>query len=755
MQSHRSASASSGQSLADDSPGNQTSLISTIDQDESDQKVAAASGGSLWEMVSSMATKGEPAPNHDGHIGLDSGGSFGLDWKADYNANKINFALKIDTSKSQFRPGSDIFALGFSQTGQLESSDFCLLWYDLAHRLHLQDARTDSSSQLELIDQDVSVCRLIGPGLRREAEQGDVVVTRDEPDVIQAQQKPAESPGTTKPGLLVVDFQRPLDVCSSPRGRYYHIDNGTSHLVWFSLRGPLISLDGLVLNALRDEPSAHVAGGATKPGGQFESGLRRVQLVAPPAKHRRPAEPASSRIARLDFKMDSFKVPARETTYWCKLFKLAHKFETRRFHMTGYEAVIEPANEHVVHHMELFNCANLSPSQADSLAKLHESGGWAGDCDQPGRPKATLVCKRVVMAWAMGARPLVYPDDVGQQVGGHDYSPFMVLEVHYNNVDRRPDLTDSSGLSMNYTSRLRPLDAGILEVGLEYTDKNSIPPRLVAPLAGHCVSECTRLALSSSQQQQSCLPARHAAGQRQPRDLEPGIYIFAGQLHTHLAGVASWTEHVRQGRLIGEVQRDDHYSPHFQEIRMLAKPVHVAPGDALVHYCLYDTRNRANVTLGGFATTDEMCVTYLHYYPRVDLDVCKSSVDSRALEAYFAAMASEEAQKTSDHLRELAPLSNDSKSTSENYRSIDWSKRRSQELLNFYHNAPLSVQCNRSDGSRYPGYWNGLAPTKIWPPTAKLEPRAETGDSLASYRGQGYARRHEHCDSSPAANQNL
>lgn len=45
--------------------------------------------------------------------------------------------------------------------------------------------------------------------------------------------------------------------------------------------------------------------------------------------------------------------------------------------------------------------------------------------------------------------------------------------------------------------------------------------------------------------------------------------------------------------------------------------------------------DRVNVTLGGFATTDEMCVDYIYYYPKVDLEVCKSSISDDALASYF------------------------------------------------------------------------------------------------------------------------
>ena len=56
-----------------------------------------------------------------------------------------------------------------------------------------------------------------------------------------------------------------------------------------------------------------------------------------------------------------------------------------------------------------------------------------------------------------------------------------------------------------------------------------------------------------------------------------GINIFASQLHTHLTGRRVYTKHVRKGIELPEVNRDNHYSPHFQEIRQLPAPVNVRP----------------------------------------------------------------------------------------------------------------------------------------------------------------------------------
>ena len=41
------------------------------------------------------------------------------------------------------------------------------------------------------------------------------------------------------------------------------------------------------------------------------------------------------------------------------------------------------------------------------------------------------------------------------------------------------------------------------------------------------------------------------------------------------------------------------------------------------------------VVQGGFAISDEMCLNYIHYYPLVDLEVCKSSVMTDSLYDFF------------------------------------------------------------------------------------------------------------------------
>lgn len=90
--------------------------------------------------------------------------------------------------------------------------------------------------------------------------------------------------------------------------------------------------------------------------------------------------------------------------------------------------------------------------------------------------------------------------------------------------------------------------------------------------------------------------------------------------------------------------------------------------------------DRKNVTLGGFAISDEMCVNYIHYYPNARLEVCKSAISDDALRTYFRYMREWESQPTSVD-----------EGISSNYKSIEWTKVRVQALHDLYEAAPLGL----------------------------------------------------------------
>ncbi|KAG9509733.1 Dopamine beta-hydroxylase, partial [Fragariocoptes setiger] len=629
------------------SDGDMTRLISSLSQ-ELPHISQSTSRIQHEHSLSNQHKKHERNGNKDyWQLWLDNSFRYQLFWTYDYDDNYIEFELAL--SSIEFRPKLDAFALGFTHTTHQElryrRADLCLIWHDQAGQMHLQHAWLDANSTLRLSSLDVHYkCRFI---------------------------KARESHDK-----LSVLFSRILDSCSDIDASNYIITNGTVDIIWFKLNAPLPTLEGFEFG----QQSANISKGHVN-----------VRLLAPNRSPIKGYETESykhtihnngryyNRV--LDLTNDKLHVPNRDTTYWCRVFHLSNEFQ-RKHHVTRYEAIIQEGHEHLVHHMELFHCeAN------NELEISQHANSWAGSCSDPMRPRQLDSCKRVIVAWAMGAAPFEYPEQVGLAIGGHNYNRYVMLEVHYNNPELRNDFIDSSGLRVHYTNELRDNDAGVLEVGLEYTDKNSVPPGIRTTLAGFCVAECTRVAMQTSL--------------NEPQE---GINIFAAQLHTHLTGVKSKTLQARAGRVVRELNRDDHFSPHFQEIRLLPQQVRVLPGDALVHYCLYDTRQRGNVTLGGFAIADEMCVTYLHYYPRINLEVCKSSINTRHLMAYF--------ERAGYWYNDSTLAYN--KTVAQNYQLIRWSRARAQELLQLYEASPLSMQCNQSNGERYPGDWNGVETTKLY-----------------------------------------
>ncbi|KAJ1523754.1 hypothetical protein ONE63_001587 [Megalurothrips usitatus] len=444
-------------------------------------------------------------------------------------------------------------------------------------------------------------------------------------------------------------FQRQFDTCDPDD---YVIEEGTTHVVWAAGAGPLFRLDGVSV----------LGEGARR-------GMQRAQLLKNTDVH----DDVPPDAWHLDVRADRVQVPAVDTTYWCHVVKVPQQL-ARKHHVVRYEALIQHGNEGLVHHMEVFHC-EAPLGQAVPL--------YRGPCTAAARPDASQVCKRVLAAWAMGATPFVYPKEAGLPIGGPQFNPYVMLEVHYNNPENKSDWVDSSGIRLTLSATLRPHDGGVMELGLEYTDKMAVPPgQPHFQLTGHCIAECTEVGIPGG-----------------------GITVFGSQLHTHLTGVRLVTRHVRAGRELPEMNRDNHYSTHFQEIRRLKRPVQVLPGDALVTTCTYDTRARPNVTLGGFSIQDEMCVNYIHYYPKVDLEVCKSSVSDASLQSYFRLLHELDGQDTGPHL-----------GVSGNYRAVRWTPVRARVLSALYDEAPLAMQCNRSSGARFPGDWAAMAATRVTAP---------------------------------------
>uniref|UniRef100_A0AAY4ABC6 Dopamine beta-hydroxylase n=1 Tax=Denticeps clupeoides TaxID=299321 RepID=A0AAY4ABC6_9TELE len=429
----------------------------------------------------------------------------------------------------------------------------------------------------------------------------------------------------TSEGFFLL-FKRPFSTCDP---RDYIIEEGTVHLLYAILDKPIQSPQKLNLSLLNP-------------------GVQRVLLLRPET----PSPPLPRDIRTLDVLAPDITIPAQETTYWCHIYQLPP--DLPKNHIVMYEAAVTPGNEAIVHHMEVFEC---SPNM-DVIPQ------YSGSCDSKMKPRKLNFCRHVLAAWALGAEPFYYPADAGLPFGGEGSSRFLRLEVHYHNPLLVSGRRDSSGIRLHYTPNLRKYDAGIMELGLVYTPVMAIPPQQSNfLLTGYCTAKCTQTALPPG-----------------------GIFIFASQLHTHLAGRAVRTALVRGGREVEVVQEDKHFSTHYQ-------------GDVLVTRCRYNTEDRSKPTVGGFGIMEEMCVNYVHYYPRTQLELCKSHVDPGYLQKFFSLISRFQG---GDECSCARP------DVVEQFSSLRWDAFSGQVLNSLYSTSPISMHCNQSTAELFPVSRPGL-----------------------------------------------
>ncbi|MXQ94797.1 hypothetical protein E5288_WYG008288 [Bos mutus] len=438
----------------------------------------------------------------------------------------------------------------------------------------------------------------------------------------------------TPEGLYLL-FKRPFGTCDP---NDYLIEDGTVHLVYGFLEEPLRSLEAINTSGLR-------------------TGLQRVQLLKPSIPQ--PALPADTRT--MEIRAPDVLIPGQQTTYWCYVTELPDGFP--RHHIVMYEPIVTKGNEALVHHMEVFQCAT----------EFETIPHFSGPCDSKMKPQRLNFCRHVLAAWALGAKAFYYPEEAGLAFGGPGSSRFLRLEVHYHNPLVITGRRDSSGIRLYYTAALRRFDAGIMELGLAYTPVMAIPPQETAfVLTGYCTDKCTQLALPAS-----------------------GIHIFASQLHTHLTGQKVVTVLARDGRETEIVNRDNHYSPHFQVLRVSVASA--LQGDVLITSCTYNTEDRRLATVGGFGILEEMCVNYVHYYPQTQLELCKSAVDPGFLHKYFRLVNRFNSEEVCTCPQASVP---------EQFASVPWNSFNREVLKALYGFAPISMHCNRSSAVRFQGEWN-------------------------------------------------
>ncbi|XP_012993949.4 DBH-like monooxygenase protein 1 homolog isoform X2 [Esox lucius] len=272
-------------------------------------------------------------------------------------------------------------------------------------------------------------------------------------------------------------------------------------------------------------------------------------------------------------------------------------------------------------------------------------------------------------------RGFTYPPHVGLSIGTSIDPVYVLMEVHYDNPDLQQGVVDSSGLRLFYTPELRQYDAGVIETGVWVSLYHMLPPGMPEFVSeGHCTHECLQESL----------------GQEMPS----GVRVFAILMHAHLAGRAIRTRHFRDQEELQPLSHDEEFDFNFQEFQLLKDERLLLPGDNLITECKYTTKGRQNMTWGGLSTRDEMCLSYLLYYPRVNLARCESLPEIHE-QLKFIGVKEIQVPVTTWPFLIKSPKKYSNLSFTEAMDKYRWSKKRGRSFNEMVLQLPMNVRCSK------------------------------------------------------------
>jgi len=346
------------------------------------------------------------------------------------------------------------------------------------------------------------------------------------------------------------------------------------------------------------------------------------------------------------------RIPAKRTTYIAKFFELP---DDQKYHAVYFEPIVD--NLIAAHHYLFYLCdrpvdtkggkafevykdlteeegdsIRMSPVSSDeqgtsqvaglagrtmrgasdmlsllgfrSAAGLVSLGGNAAEIAVAGGAdavddsmRATESCQAILTGWAIGGDGHCLYPGTGHPFGqGVPDSKVGLMILHWDNPDgRATGQTDTTGLRIHYTPRLREHDQGVIRVGVPMSELSLPPgqPRYVVDDV--CPENCM---------------------QRLGR-----IQITGYWLHMHLTGRRIMTRVMREGRdgERTEVGRVADFAFDFarQPFVTLNETIEVrGETDSLETICMFDTTGRSRYTRGGLAAMEEMCYSFISYFPK-------------------------------------------------------------------------------------------------------------------------------------------
>ncbi|XP_064638025.1 DBH-like monooxygenase protein 2 homolog [Lineus longissimus] len=362
-------------------------------------------------------------------------------------------------------------------------------------------------------------------------------------------------------GYTRVKFRRQLDTCKM---HDLPVTSGTMRMIWSMGKTDVMDWHG----SNRGTRSLKLLGD------------KQVEVKLPPD------------VKTFDIVKDNFLVPDTETHYDCEIFRLP-KLEDIHHVIKVIPVITHPE---LVHHIIVYVCdakintwANMTYQVNNGSQCLYKNSAmWSHG-----------YCETAMFGWAVGGGNFTFPNNTGVPMGT-DREPFYVmLQIHYNNIKRTKNVRDNSGVRIVYTKTKRQHDTGCLVFGKISFERLMVPPRQSKfTVYSYIPRTCTGEFGFGNQTQ---------------------IRAFAYLLHSHYAGSAIRLRHFRNGRELEYLGDDPTYDFNYQNSITYPQEIVIERGDEFLVECTYNTLDRTHTTLGGLSSQEEMCLTFLYFYPRIPL----------------------------------------------------------------------------------------------------------------------------------------
>jgi len=283
-----------------------------------------------------------------------------------------------------------------------------------------------------------------------------------------------------------------------------------------------------------------------------------------------------------DMRMLPQYLPKYRDVYHCRGFTYP---SDRRYHIIRAVPLLYDISPASYHHLLVFECPRGFP-------------GEYGDPDYQAECPVIPPCSTYRLGWALGAETL-YFDKFGGPIGdGPGAAVHVLQQSHIDNPYSQTDLYERGwGFRFWYTATLRDIEGGSFGF-YSGTPLVGIPPgEPDFPVMSECTGETTAKAFTSD------------------------IYIDSVFTHMHDVGKSSKLEVLRENEEGEWIQLPhawdmNHYDANWQGSRHMRDPGYlVKPGDKLRQHCSWNTTLRDQPTRNGEGYDDEMCISYVVYYP--------------------------------------------------------------------------------------------------------------------------------------------